>query len=83
MSVSLGVHGPSLLIACPVAPAGLYVMYTHMIKQRRRSLGKGFLGTKRAEKKRNALNSAARQKGIKSVADGTWATGGSSEKKSK
>jgi len=56
-------------------------MYTHMIKQRRRSLGKGFFGNKRAdERKKAALNAASRQKGIKSTADGSWATG---EKKSK
>ncbi|PWN54478.1 PTPLA-domain-containing protein [Violaceomyces palustris] len=29
---------------------GLYVMYTHMIKQRRRALGKGFWGSKGIEK---------------------------------
>ncbi|UZJ53486.1 hypothetical protein CBS101457_002806 [Exobasidium rhododendri] len=46
---------------------GLYVMYSHMIKQRRRSLGKGFWGNKRAEdKRRAAMDKAAKEKGIKS-----------------
>lgn len=61
---------------------GLYVMYTHMMKQRRRAIGKGFWGSKRfEERKKNALAQAARQKGIKSVADGSWATGDSLSKK--
>jgi hypothetical protein len=59
-------------------------MYTHMIKQRRRAIGKGFWGNKRAEdKKRNALNAAAKQKGIKGVADGSRATGEKAGKKGK
>jgi hypothetical protein len=64
--------------------SGLYIMYTHMMKQRRRAIGKGFWGSKRfEERKRNALAQAARQKGIQSVADGSWATGESSSSSKK
>lgn len=59
-------------------------MYTHMIKQRKRSLGTGFFGSKRGEeRKRVALNAASRQKGVKGVADASWATGGPKNEKNK
>lgn len=51
-------------------------MYTHMIKQRKRAIGKGFWGNKKFEaRKKAAFAAAAREKGIKSTADGSWATG--------
>lgn len=59
---------------------GLYVMYSHMMKQRRRAIGKGFWGSKTSAA---SSASAARAKGIQSVADGSWATGESTDKKSK
>jgi len=63
---------------------GLYVMYTHMIRQRRRALSKvsGFWGTKDANARREAAKiNAQRKKGAKAVADGTWATGESNKSK--
>lgn len=63
---------------------GLYVMYTHMIRQRRRALSKvsGFWGTKDAHARREAAKiKAQRQKGAKAVADASWATGESSKSK--
>lgn len=57
-------------------------MYTHMIKQRKRAIGKGFWGNKKADaRKQAALAAAAREKGIKSTADGSWATGENKKKK--
>lgn len=51
-------------------------MYSHMIKQRKRAIGKGFWGNKKSEaRKKAAFAAAAREKGIKSTADGSWATG--------
>lgn len=44
---------------------GLYVMYSHMMKQRRRAIGKGFWGDKitqaRVEKRKQAIQEAARK----------------------
>lgn len=51
---------------------GLFVMYSHMIRQRRRALGGG---------KQKQIH-AQRKQGAKSVAEASWATG-SDNKKSK
>lgn len=40
---------------------GLYVMYTHMIKQRKRAIGKGFWGDKLAEQKVERRRAAIRE----------------------
>lgn len=63
---------------------GLYVMYTHMRRQRRRALSKisGRWGTKDAHARREAAKvSESRRKGAKAVADGTWATGEAAKNK--
>ena len=41
---------------------GLYIMYTHMIKQRRRALGKGFWGDKRTKELLEAKQAATTKK---------------------
>lgn len=49
---------------------GLYVMYTHMMKQRKKAIGKGFWGDKRAQEKaqqrQKMIREAAAQAGKKS-----------------
>lgn len=51
-------------------------MYTHMMKQRTRALGRGFWGDKLAQQKLEAAKAAKqRESGTKAVADASWASG--------
>lgn len=57
---------------------GLYIMYTHMIRQRRRALGSSAKPSKEAQRL-----AKQRQQGLQAIADGTWATGESPKPDSK
>ena len=47
-----GAHAdPASFSLSPRVNTGLYVMYTHMMRQRRRALGKGLWGDKRTQVK--------------------------------